>query len=293
MSIYQVYGLKIKSELSLPQLQPSSGEPDVIIRYGTTPPKLEEIRGSGVCYQAKENQLLLKIEDICSYYIQNGNSIVIDPVDGAANDTIRLFLLGSAFGALLHQRGLLVLHGSAIVVEGEAVIFLGNSGVGKSTLATAFAPRGYPVATDDVSAVSLESGVPCFPGLKLWHDTCEKLGVEKSELSPVRPELKKYFLPLQSKFLQEPLPLKKLYVLRTVNRKEFELDPITGKQQFFLLGEMTYRLNYMKAMGYSQNHFPLCLKVAKQTPLARLHRPSGWFLLDELVELIEDDLLKS
>jgi len=74
---------------------------------------------------------------------------------------VRLFLLGSAIGALMHQRGLLVLHGSTVKVGDECVVFLGSSGVGKSTLATQLRHRGYACLGDDVCAISIgEDGVP-------------------------------------------------------------------------------------------------------------------------------------
>jgi len=59
--------------------------------------------------------------------------------------------MGSAMGALLHQRNILALHAGTIAVNGGSVIFCGPSGIGKSTLAAGFRRRGYPnVAGDDV-----------------------------------------------------------------------------------------------------------------------------------------------
>ena len=43
---------------------------------------------------------------------------------GASSRNVRVFLLGSAFGALLHQRGLLPLHANAVEVDGRAVATL-------------------------------------------------------------------------------------------------------------------------------------------------------------------------
>ncbi|MEG8053162.1 hypothetical protein QP185_07710 [Sphingomonas aerolata] len=54
------------------------------------------------------------------------------------------YLLGTALGALLHQRALLPLHCNAIVHDGKAFLFCGDSGAGKSTLAAVFEARGYP-----------------------------------------------------------------------------------------------------------------------------------------------------
>ena len=73
----------------------------------------------------------------------------------ADEDKIRLYILGTCMGALLMQRKILPLHGSAIAIDGKAYAFVGDSGAGKSTLASAFLSKGYKLLSDDVIAVSL------------------------------------------------------------------------------------------------------------------------------------------
>ena len=58
-------------------------------------------------------------------------------------------------GAILMQRKVFPLHGSAIAINGKAYAFVGDSGAGKSTLASAFLNKGYQLLSDDVIAVSL------------------------------------------------------------------------------------------------------------------------------------------
>jgi hypothetical protein len=65
------------------------------------------------------------------------------------------------------------LHASAVVCEGEAVLFVGDSGAGKSTLAREIAAAcpGWSRLTDDLTPVELAGGRlavrPDFPQLKL------------------------------------------------------------------------------------------------------------------------------
>lgn len=61
----------------------------------------------------------------------------------------------------------LVLHGSAVGIDGRAVVFCGPSGSGKSTVAAAMALSGAAVITDDALRVTLGAAGPprCFPGV--------------------------------------------------------------------------------------------------------------------------------
>ena len=67
-------------------------------------------------------------------WIRFGREIIIDAKEDSEPALLRLCILGPGFAVLLHQRNYLILHASAVSVEGEAVIFLGNSGDGKSTM---------------------------------------------------------------------------------------------------------------------------------------------------------------
>lgn len=128
---YKVYGLLIGSELELPELsQVQNTEVDVSIGFGEVPEHLPEVRGSGVLFEAAKNDFLFKFEGIGRYRVQNGNRIIVQPEREASPSEIRLVLLGSSIGALLHQRGMLAIHGSAITDGNQTVILTGQSGVG-------------------------------------------------------------------------------------------------------------------------------------------------------------------
>jgi hypothetical protein len=111
---------------------------------------------------------------IGTFLVRDGREILVDPDPDAGDALLQLALLGPVLAALLQQRGDLVLHASAVEIDGAAVGFLGGRGAGKSTMAAALLRRGYPLLTDDILAVSLEDGsprvLPGFPQLKLWPD---------------------------------------------------------------------------------------------------------------------------
>ena len=144
--VYECWGLRIHSELPCPELMEGGGEAEVFVRFGRVPERLPEVKIRGVFFEMNENEFLLKVDGVAGYWVGNGNEILIEPCESAEESAIRLFLLGSAFGALLHQRGLVPFHGSAVEIDGRAVMFVGPSGTGKSTLAAALCPKGTPVA---------------------------------------------------------------------------------------------------------------------------------------------------
>lgn len=96
----------------------------------------------------------------------------VAPEAGTPPQDIAIFIIGTVFGLLLHQREQVVLRASAARVGGKAVLFCGASGAGKSPLAAALAQCGYPLITDDVCALAVTDRI-YFPYVALRIDTGE------------------------------------------------------------------------------------------------------------------------
>jgi hypothetical protein len=293
---YHVFGLNIESAIPLPAVSisnPSEGcVPEVVIEFGNTPDQLVNPQSKGVRYQAGPGEFLLNVDSVARYYVSEGRRIIIAPKTGAKEERILIFLMGSAFGALLHQRNTLVLHAGAIEVNGHSVIFTGNSGVGKSTLAAGFHKRGYPFLADDVCAVSIVNGkpaiIPGFSRLKLWADVLKKLDKDKDQLKSVRwiHGLQKYFLPVDS-LHKIPVPLKSVFVLETTNTDKMEVTALKGKEKIEPIINNTYRLRFLNGLGGKKEHFRQCAAVASKTNVYKVLRPKKGFLLNELMAMLE------
>jgi hypothetical protein len=85
--------------------------------------------------------------------------VVRDGIDEA--EAARGFLF-SVLPAALPLFGMEPLHGSAVEVEGGALVMLGVSGCGKSSTAAAFASLGYSILSDD--ACALDADADLWPG---------------------------------------------------------------------------------------------------------------------------------
>ncbi len=188
MYYYQAFGLAIRSELQLPELiEGSAGKYDVDILF----PRPDEAgtldRFSETTLRVTDGEAYFSYAGIGSFLIRAGNQILIDPAPGVDEGSLRLFLLGNVLGTLAFLRGFLVLHGSAVAIDGQGVAFLGHSGEGKSTMAAAFSDK-YPLIADDVLVIRTDEAVPlicpAFPHLKLLSGNGRLLGVRFGKIFP-------------------------------------------------------------------------------------------------------------
>ena len=292
---FTAFGLTISSAIHFPELLPATGAPDITVSYGHVPVELPHAKDRGPGYQATSGQFLMDVDGVARFLVRHGNEIVIDPLPGAGDDDIRLFLLGSAFGALLHQRGNLVLHGSTVKVEGGCVVFLGRSGTGKSTLAAVLGRKGYRSLGDDVCVISIgQDGVPyaspSYPQAKLWVDTLQRLGIDETGLRRVRPSRPKRAVPIEGAWDHAPLPVKRVYVLSPGWLKlDPVLQPIRGSARFRVLRDYTYRVEFLHGLDMTRQHFKLAAQLASRLPVIRVVRAADAFVAEELAAVVEHD----
>jgi hypothetical protein len=295
---YQVFQLNIISALAFPELCSLSHEsftrPDIAIDFGPVSTEgLSSPLKKGVCFQAKAGLFWLHVPKVARFLVAEGNQITIDPISGADEDSMRVFVLGSCMGALLIQRGLFLLHGNAIRVNGHAVAFTGLSGVGKSTLAGIFLKRGYSMLTDEVCALDAQGRViPGFPGIQLWADVIKQLEMDKKSLRKIRPNIEKYTVSIEKNFHGESSPLKMIYVLSSHNKSEVNIKNISGIEKFQLLRFQSYRLPYVEGLSQENRHKKRCMQLIGSVGLARLARPNHGYGFDLLADYVESDLAK-
>lgn len=304
---HHAFGLNIKSGIRIPEfcgIPPGLGtcrenapRTDVRIRWGNVPLELESPEHTGVRFQVKSNEFLLTVDNVARYYVARGETITIAPCPGAKEKDIRLFLLGSVFGGLFHQRGVFPLHGSAVEINQGGVVFCGRSGQGKSTTARAMVKRGYRFHTDDISPILLNGSgteqsatvLPAFPHLKLWEDTLKKSGDDSSKYSRVRSNINKYSIPVPDKFTGVPLPLKKIYILDFHQRNDISIAPVTGMEKLIFLKQNTYRLNYIHGKILQGEHFKFTAELANLVKVSKVLRPRDNHRINELADVLEVD----
>lgn len=289
--IYKAFGLKIRSEFEIPEFLNSEGSNDIEIVLDKVPDKLKIITKQGVRYQAAKNEFLLTVDRIAKFYVCNGNKITVELLKDQPDKEVRLFLLGSAMGALFVQLGLLPVHGSTIKLNDKATIFTGLSGVGKSTIAAHFVQKGFLALADDISVINKDLHVvPGFPSLKIWNDVLQKLKVNNELLNQIRPNIKKFQLPITKHYYTEPLPLEHIVILNTKNSPGFEFEELTGIKKFNAVKSNTYRYRFVHGLEKQQEHFKLLNKLLPEIKVFRVSRPQAPLALEEFGAFLLNNL---
>jgi hypothetical protein len=291
MKTYLAYGLGIRSALPLPELVPHGATTDVVIRLGKVPGVPAAARRQRSYARANATVAHLSWPDVGVFRIRHGCEILVEPAPEVEERVLRLFLLGPALAMLLSQRGLLVLHASAVALEGGAVAFLGESGRGKSTTAAAFYARGYDVVADDVVAVLMERGCPVvfpgFPQLKLWPEVVASLGDAVETLARLHPHREKRARRVADQFSSQRLPLKALYVLS--EGPGLEIEHLRAREAIIELVRHSYAAQMIRSLGAGP-HLVQCAGVAGAAPIRRLWRPPSLQQLPALVRSVTEDL---
>ena len=162
-TLYRLYGLNLASSLPLSSpLVAARGRPDVRLRSGRASRfararDLHQIpRSPRDWFDSRrfpDGTTYLRWARLFEFLISpDGRTIEYHRLREATNASLTTYLLGQALSFSLLSFGYEPLHATAVVVDGEAIAFLGDCGYGKSTLGAAFVARGFPVLTDDVLA---------------------------------------------------------------------------------------------------------------------------------------------
>ncbi len=292
---YWAFGLNILSEISLPEIAMIKNQyenPDVIIQIDDLSILWVSLAKHPYSFIIKKDFVMFQIPNVAIYLIEDGKKITVTPLVNANEDQIRLFILGTCIGALLMQRGILPLHGSAIEIDGRAYAIVGESGAGKSTLAAALMNSGYKLLSDDVIAVTISEEdhlpfiIPSYPQQKLWQESLDYFGMESAKLKPIYQRETKYTVPVSEKFFSAPLPLAGVFELDKGKYSQIEMVPIDILERLNTLLNHTYRNFLIPELNLVEWHFNYSTKILNKIDVFKLYRPTDTFTVYDLASLI-------
>jgi hypothetical protein len=288
---YSAYGLGIRSDILLPELPTGGTDGAVTIRRAPIDGRQPAGATGNASAWVTPGEAFIRYDGVVSFLIRDGREIRVDAAPGADEAQQRLYLLGPALGVLLHQRGQLVLHASAVSLNGSAAIaFLAEKSVGKSTTAAAFCAAGHGLIVDDILAIDIAPGaapmaLPGFPQLKLWPESAARFVEDAETLPRLAPDLEKRSRLAPAGFGNQKLPIRCIYIL--VDGAEEEIEPLGPQQAFAELIRHSYLAHVIAATGMSQTHFQQIVALANSTPIAMLRRRRSLDCLPALVKLVE------
>ncbi|NTW33695.1 MAG: hypothetical protein HGB12_13925 [Bacteroidetes bacterium] len=245
--------------------------------------------------QVDEQEFFLRVYNVASYRVRNGNQVDIHPYKDADVSSVNLFLNGSVLGAILHQQCLLPFHGSSFEYKGKGIIICGHSGTGKSSVTAAFCQNGGRFINDDITPVrnsaSATTIIPIKTRIKLWDDSLCKLKIENDNFDKIRPALDKFYLPTQETFRAEQ-HLDHIFVLCKHQTNEFVANELSGMEKYNILRNQIYRKVYLKGMPETGKlYFKQLLQLAGNIKVTKILRPQICDIYDTM-NCIKKDLDK-
>lgn len=215
LSLWQLVncGAAIPDGITLPEGLPELSDDDA-----TPPPTVE--RGEGC--------VTLHFHDVGRFRIALAEHTItaFDIAPGTAECVIEHVLNDHIAPRLLAELGELVLHASAVRFGERSVLFLGETGAGKSTLATSLHQAGHHLLGDDAVIVTREPGGYCaqavYPSLRLYPAAIERLIGNGASTTPMADYSDKQHVRLATlpSVAAPPLPLAAIFFLANKTASE-------------------------------------------------------------------------
>ena len=289
MHRYRHSGLTIASEIELPEWVNfacgSAGEPDIeiVLSDGRSPP----FPADGSTFVAGD-VAGFRVAGVGGWQVEGGRRMTLYPSLAADPAELRLFTLGSAWGLLGYQRRQAMWHGSAVEIGGRAVLFCGDAGEGKSTMAAAMVARGAALVGDDLGRVEPGNAGPLVhpssSRLKLWGEAVDHLDWRERVIQRDLMREDKFHCRVPAHHGGgPPLPLAAIVVLATGD--EVEMKTLEGSEALAsVLRGTIYRPEALEAMKRWAEQGALAARIVAQTQVWRLTRPRDLGALDQVTE---------
>lgn len=298
--LYQIHGLALASEVELPLNRLSLRPPDVTYHVALGAPPLpasghsraDDPDDPWAIEHWVDGRLAVEFSGWATFELSR-DEVVLLTDDTEDPDLVVHLLLDHVLPRVVALRGDLMLHAAgAVGPSGRAHLFLGDTGAGKSTLATALATRGWPLLDDDGIRVTGSDGalvaVPGTPNVRLLPDAASVVLPAAPPGLPLSHDSPKRRFDADGRQLclaAEPAPIAGVYLLQR---------PGTASMQRLDLADA---LAAIAAHGFhfaaepteiTRQVFERASALAAATPVWRLLHPEGLENLDATVALVTE-----
>jgi HPr Serine kinase C-terminal domain len=308
---YCLFGFLIESNRAIPGLIPVTSEHcDLRVTFGCPPPianndsREELIFTSSILTEsgAPAFKLFRNAKGICHAAYVDGVDFWFDAEAGQLwavwnepltfNDVAPYFL-GPIMGLFLRACGIVCLHASGVVIQGWAVLFLGDPGAGKSTAAAAMSTRGHPLLADDIVAINENHGqffaTPAYPYISLWPDSAEMICGQDAKLPTLTStDEKRRFSP--ASFQDAPVPLGCIFAIgeRASDEGAPRIEDLSPREQLIALVANSYATRTL-AENDRAEEFQLFGRMVGNVAIRRLVPHADAAFLERCCEIVEQD----
>lgn len=297
---YRVYGLGVRSDIPFYEMAPSSleeigrcGWPLVEVRLGVAPDALDGGRVFAPWLEASRGRGLFTIAHIGRFLVEGGERIIVERAPGALWADVRAYLIGWAFAALAHQRGLIPLHISAVISDRGLIAFTGPSGAGKSTIAAHMhLIHKLRYFCDDVAVLNPDGNDPTLLHagvnvVKLWDDALTTLGMDRSGLRQDYSREKKFHALWPAPGAVEPRSLSILTMLEWGDAPA--VHDVSGKAKVQAVVDAIHWFDFVALFSNRITVARCALRVAEKVGVKRLVRPRSAAHMSEAAALVLAD----
>jgi hypothetical protein len=191
---------------------------EVRIDCGEVPRFLPDAVVRGVLYEASRTEALLEIPGLARLHIRR-DGITFSPFRHNCAAALGPYLRRTPLMVLVLLRGGFGAGAAALAGPDGAVVVMGRTVSGKSTLAAALMKRGLRLMADDTAPLIAERDgtvrvFPVWPEMILWQEAVDALfGDAPPWLGKADGEIPRRAI-ARELYCDRPMPLKRLYVLR-------------------------------------------------------------------------------
>ena len=235
---------------------------------------------------------LLRFPELADFEVSADGRVVSSwPIPGISEETIRHLYLNQVLPLALSRQGKRVFHASAVEAPAGALVFLGESGRGKSTLAASFALSGLRFLTDDALLLEPKAGgyavQPSHPSIRLWDDSKDELVGDDARLAPAVQYTSKARLLSGDAlaFCSEERMLRRMYFLGAGDADQVGFTPMTPGDAVMGLVGNSFLLDIAGRESLSA-HFNQVVELANMPIFFRLDYPRSFAALPAVRQAI-------
>jgi len=222
--------------------------------------------------------------------------ILVRPTAQVQQRTIDHFLADQVIPRVLAHAGSFVFHAGAVRIDQTALVFLGPSGRGKSTLVASFDHAGTELIGDDAMILSEPDGIPhvrpVYRSLRLFPDSIDAVIPHASTAGPMAPYSTKERIDVNKDQddVVTPIPVKALFSLALAppdGREEIDVRRMSIAEACMALIESSFALDPAD-LGGAHARLGQASRLASAVPAFEIRYPRNYACLQAVRAAIVD-----